>query len=233
MLRVRAFQFNPTIKLIRKALYLPLLQRRSLYFPRAPTRLLMGVWKLKKPGTYVWCLAVAPRLVNSSSRRLKDKSLCAMLRFSLFEDTAFGYPCSEAKRKVVQLHVVRLPATSLGLYKLASWRLESYFSTDIHFLIYQKNSADDFMIRPPKIPKLQRNAESVLSPHPSCIKTAPSQKQQLHFYTNLLSCIYQNGANEFLWEPKNVKLSVHDCACASSSCLHKSVWSSRMTRFLL
>jgi len=41
------FQFNSTIKLIRKALCLPSLQRCSLYFPNNSKRRLMGVQKLK------------------------------------------------------------------------------------------------------------------------------------------------------------------------------------------
>jgi len=39
----------------------------------------------------------------------------------------------------LELNVVHLPTASLGLYKLASWRLESYFFNNIRFLALPKN----------------------------------------------------------------------------------------------
>ena len=110
----------------------------------------------------MWCLPLVPA-DSIRAEDSKEKSLCAMSRSSLFRNVASEYPWSESETMNLELNVARLPATSLGLHKLASWRLQSYFFTNIRFLVLPKIRTKVLM-RPPKIPKLQRNAESIPSP---------------------------------------------------------------------
>ena len=153
---------KPTIKAILLTSCLPSLQRRSLYCLKTPTTRRMAVWELKKSSPYVWCLPLVPQLADGIRAKDSKSNRYARCRGLRFTKPLSTLPWPKFKTSAKRSHVVRLRATSLGLYKVASWRLGCYLFTNICFRVLPKIRAKVLM-RTRKIPELQRYAESVSS----------------------------------------------------------------------
>jgi len=110
----------------------------------------------------------------------------------------------------LELNVVRLRATSLALYKLASWRLDLYFFPNNPVPTLPKTEILNVMENS-KNSSTSMTCWEIPVSGSVAYKFASFWQQALHFYTNLLSWIYQKAYNTLPWNQKWETISALLC----------------------